>query len=382
MQVFKLFFKILKKYRNQMIMYVGIFISLLFAVFIPNAKKSDNVYQGAQCKYAVFDYDNSEVSKALCAQLEAVHLKKEIANDKESTIQDELYARNVYCVVRIKEGYGESFLRGDLNEKMEIYVIPQTSTAGLFEQDLKGYASTLYTYIAAGYRMEEAVKLAGEAEKISVEVSLRDGSDVGERTAMEYMVQYLGWIFVAMCVNGIAPVLTVLDKKEIRDRIGCSAYPFSRINAETILGVLAVGMIICAVFAVTGLIGMPSELLSVQGMFYMMNMVCYMVVALSITFLVSKLTSKNEVISVLANIISLGMAFLCGVFVPLEFLSNVVVTIAHFLPAYWYVRNINAIGSYSAQSLPEIVICMGIQLLFATAITMIAVIVYRKKRVA
>ena len=52
MQVFKLYFKILNKYKGQMIMYLGIFVALL-SIFILNNKSGDNEYVNQKCKFAV-----------------------------------------------------------------------------------------------------------------------------------------------------------------------------------------------------------------------------------------------------------------------------------------------------------------------------------------
>ena len=49
----------------------------------------------------------------------------------------------------------------------------------------------------------------------------------------------------------------------------------------------------------------------------------------------------------IANILGLGMSFLCGIFVPQAFLGNTVLAIGRFLPAYWYVRITNMFGSYA-----------------------------------
>lgn len=390
MQVFKLYFKVLKKHIGQMIMYIGIFTGLLFGVIVPNAVKSDVAkYEDSKCKYAIFDYDNSEVSRAVLAYLENTHTNVKIADDDIETIQDELYERNVGCVVRIKEGFGDVFTNNDnsgnvdkIKDYLEVYAIPEVNTTELFEQNINSYSATLYTYINAGFGVSEAIDKANEAEKISVAVSLPEGEEVEGTSAFIYMLQYLGWIFVAMCIIGIAPVLSVFDRKEIRDRIGCSSYKFGRINTETLLGVLATGAGICVIFVLVALVGMGDELLSFTGLLQICNMFCYMIVALALTYLISRITSKPDVTSVMGNVISLGMAFLCGVFVPMELLSDTVIKIAHFLPAYWYVVAIKAIKNYSAGDLPTIFSYMGIELLFGAAIIVAAIVVYRNKRVA
>ena len=113
---------------------------------------------------------------------------------------------------------------------------------------------------------------------------------------------------------------------------------------------------------------------------FILNMLVYACVALSLAFLVSKLTQSEQILSMCANVISLGMAFLCGIFVPREFLSDTVMAIAHFLPAYWYANATDAIDNFaSGSSVSGIFVSMGVQMLFAVLFILVGVIVDRYK---
>ena len=72
----------------------------------------------------------------------------------------------------------------------------------------------------------------------------------------------------------------------------------------------------------------------------------------------------------IANVVGLGMSFLCGIFVPQAILSDNLLQVSRFLPAYWYVRITNMFGSYSAEpfSMNFYWKAIGIQLLFFVAI--------------
>ncbi len=138
------------------------------------------------------------------------------------------------------------------------------------------------------------------------------------------------------------------------------------------------GLGICVVFEIGGILACKDEMLQVSGFGNLLNMLCYMMVALAIAFLVSKLTDSEEVFSIIGNIISLGMAFLSGIFVPMEFLGTSVIRIAHFLPAYWYVKTVAALDNVSG--IPsEAWRYMGIELLFAAAIVMIGIVADKAK---
>ncbi len=380
MQVFKLYMKILNKHKGQIIMYIGIFAGLMFGFILPSTENNASTgFTESTVKYAIFDYDNSVISKGIGEFLEENHEKVEIKNDDKETIQDALYNQKIHCAIRIMEGYEKDNLAGNGKKSLEIYKIDGTTKSVLMEEDINSFITTINTYLGAGYDSDKAVELALEAQKVSVKVNLPDGEEATPESALHFFFRYQPWMFIAMCVCGITPVLIILDKKNVRERIECSSYKFSKMNMEIILGVLVTGFAICTVFSVASVIVFGNEMSAVQGVLYILNMFCIMAVALAIAFLVGKLTAKEQVVDLLANIISLGMAFLSGVFVPIELLSDTIIKVAHFLPAYWYELAVTDIINYKSDKLAKIAQYMGIQILFAVAIIIVGIAVSRKR---
>ena len=87
-----------------------------------------------------------------------------------------------------------------------------------------------------------------------------------------------------------------------------------------------------------------------------------------------------RIVDFLNQILGLGICFLCGVFVPMQYLSPSVVSAAKFLPVYYYVRA-NSLIFDEAFSTHKFVVCIGVQLLFAAAFLACAIAVKRRKRV-
>ena len=69
MQVFKSFFKVLRKYVGQMIMYVGILCGVMIVFINVGNTDPQNYYKDKTVKYAVSDEDGSEMSRKLMAYL-------------------------------------------------------------------------------------------------------------------------------------------------------------------------------------------------------------------------------------------------------------------------------------------------------------------------
>ena len=504
MQVFKSYFKILNKHMGQMIMYLSIFIGIMVVLTATRTNKAEGDYEAIKPKFAVFDYDNSSESKALTEYLKKTCIKKNIKNDKKETMQDELFARNVNCILIIKEGFsldvvtipgtqaattfesainsftktyntyiasgyseadalaavntslsqkasvsllsGKSitshsgiyycfsylgwvllvmmiagiapvlqvFSKKEIKEriscssykfanynrelllgviltglvvcarnvncvliikegfKLDVVTIPGTQAATTFESAINSFTKTYNTYIASGYSEADALAAVNTSLSQKASVSLLSGKNVTSHSGIYYCFSYLGWVLLVMMIAGIAPVLQVFSKKEIKERISCSSYKFANYNRELLLGVILTGLVVCAVIFVSATIMFKGSTFSFSGFLFTLNMLCYMLVSLAFAFFISKITSNSEILNMFANTVSLGMAFLCGIFVPEEFLSDGIIKAAHFLPAYWYNQAVKNIDFHPVKELGFIFMCMGIQLLFAAAIIVVA----------
>ncbi len=148
MQVFKVYFKVLKGYLGQWALYIGIFSIILFGFIVPNSVKEQISFSDKKCNFAVFDYDNSQVSKDIVAYMSKKHELKSIENDSIEVMQDELFNRNVDCIVKIKKDFGKNFKsnQSNLEDYIEIIAIPNTYTSQLFEQDYNRFVKYAKSY--------------------------------------------------------------------------------------------------------------------------------------------------------------------------------------------------------------------------------------------
>lgn len=365
MQVFKSFFKVLRKYIGQMIMYVGILCGVMIVFINVGNTDPQNYYKDKTIKYAVSDEDGSEMSRKLMAYLSDTQQLVDGVDMDERGIQDALYNRAVDCVIRIPDGFGDAWAN-DIAD-------------GLLETRLDSYMNMVSLYKRAGDDVNDADKRARMALEQKAEVDMAEGKTSGHSMLYNFY-NYLGWVMICVMVIGVAPVLQVYNRKKLRARIECSSYKFFRLNRELVQGMMFTGCVLSVVFIALSRILIKYDIVSARGGMFILNMLVYACVALSLAFLVSKLTQNEQILSMCANVISLGMAFLCGIFVPREFLSDTVMAIAHFLPAYWYANATDAIDNFtSGSSVIGIFVSMGVQVLFAVLFILVGVIVDRYK---
>lgn len=378
MQVFKLFFKILKTQLSQIIMYIVIFI--IIAYIIAGSPSAMPGYSEQKQDISVVDNDGTQTSCALKDYLISRNNHIELDSYDFETIQDELYNRNTTNVIFIPKGFEDAVLSGNTGEILDIYNIPGTMAANVVTGQADNFINILNSYTAAGIKSDDALVKTKETLNEKTDISFI--SDTGNsESPLSIFLTYIAYVFITIAVNGVSPVIQVFNKPTIRRRFNCSSYKMSRSNAGMIAGITIFGIAVCAVFTSAALITHGSELLSVKGLFGILNMAVYMVVSLSIAYLIGSVTASAHIISMLSNIIGLGFSFLGGVFVPIELLGDGIIKIAHFLPSYWYVitkRSIFNLGNGSTYT--EIMQGMGIMLAFAVAIFTVTLAIIKSRR--
>ncbi|MCI5731921.1 MAG: ABC transporter permease [Eubacterium sp.] len=379
MQVYKVFFQILNKQKGQIIMYLGIFMGIALAVSSQKGKSTEVAFEASSYQFAIFDEDNSSVSKALIQNLETNNERVTIVDSKES-IQDELYNRNVYSVLRIPEGFGDS-LKDEEVKKIDITSVPGTVYKETFESLTTQYITVLRGYLAGGFTEEEAIKKAGSVDDSEISVAVEGGSST-KHSSVYHFFAYVPYILLSLCIVGISPVLVVFHKKDVRDRIQCSSYSLMKTNRELILGTVTAGLLFGVLYFLCSLIGAGGAVISVKGVLACINMFAFLFVALGIVFLLGQVLKKTTAISMVSNVLALGMSFLTGIFVPLEFLGDGIIQFAHFLPSYWYILGVRLIDTYTeGADLTLLWQYVGIQLLFAAAIIAVGLAYSRIKTV-
>jgi ABC-2 type transport system permease protein len=95
------------------------------------------------------------------------------------------------------------------------------------------------------------------------------------------------------------------------------------------------------------------------------------------------MVKSESSIPAVSNVLTLGLAFISGVFVPAELLGSLVLKVASFTPTYWYVaanNRIAALASFNYASLQPVFSAMLIQAGFALAFIAIALVLGKKRR--
>jgi len=370
MQIFKAFFKTVKRQLSSLLIYFAIFLALSILLTNNGQTQQESTYKATKVKIAVIDRDNSVLSKSLFNYIDKNHTIVSIKDNKE-TMADELFYGNVEYIVIINQGFQDKIKAGDSENVIESVKVPQSVSGQFVDNQINEYLSTLNIYVASGYSVDDAAKFALDTSAISAQVSLQKANNTSvERSSTYYFFAYIPYILICILTVGLGSILITFREYDLNSRIQCSALSITKKNISLTLSSLAFSFACWALFMVMAAIMYNSDFFSIKGLLYVCNSVVFLLIAISIVYFISYFVESTGTLNMISNVLGLGLSFLGGIFVPLEFMSSGVVAFAKFLPTYWYVKANQIIDIYTGTSaqISTYLSYIGIEFIFALAI--------------
>ena len=378
MQVFNVFLKILRSKMGMAIMYLGIF--LFIGVASANSTKEQGDFTESKAGIVVNDLDDTEASKALYEYLGETNIMS-YGNPTDREKLDGAYYNPSRYYLTINKGFGENLTSGETED-----ILSHTAQEGSYYESLVNsrielYLTTARAYIASGSDAATALSQAKEAlaKKTEVTILTEQGSAYGDTIAPYY--QYIPYIFISVFVFALCPVIMVMTSKEIKNRTFSSAISPKRFLLETTLGSLVFMSVIYLFVCIFVPIVIFGCEMTKEIRIAMLNSFAFTIFCAALVLFISNLVESEALISLIGNVVSLGMSFLCGVFVPLQYMDGGVKHVAIFLPAYWYEILNNALAGTAGQVYSDSLAakCILIQLFFAAALVIATFAVIKAK---
>ena len=179
-------------------------------------------------------------------------------------------------------------------------------------------------------------------------------------------------------------VLLAFQKEDILKRMRASAVSLRRQNMEGLLAMFMLGAVLwlISVAGVCVLFGKEFLTSPLIG-YYILNTALMLGIALSLSYLVGIFVKNSNMLNGISNLLSLGMCFLCGAFVPMSIMNKSVLKIAQFLPVYWYESINETLAQYKTLPVPvaeEIWKSMGIEAMFIAAFVFMILAISKYKQ--
>ncbi len=387
MQVFKVYFKIIKANAKLMSIYVIIFLTLSTILSISGAPSGESSFVQTKANVAFINLDQERAFiQGFKDYLSKYVNFVEVENHQEK-LKDALFYREVEYIITVPANFTEDFLQGKA-VRLEKTVVPDSTTKIYVDMAVNKYLNAARAYlnnvpaIAEAELAEEVIKAASSETSINLktfgEKSMNDTAVVGYFNSLAYSL-------CMVLILGVSSNLLVFNQKSLKRRNLCSPMKDRTFNLQLIAANLVFSFAFYGIMVIFSFILNGRNMLSYKGLLLCISGLFFTIAALSISYLVGIVVKNKNAQSGVANILAVGLSFLGGAFVPQELLSEKVLAIASFNPIYWYVKANNAIWkltSYSFDKLSHILTYLMIELGFALAIFSIALVVSKQNRLS
>lgn len=379
MTVFKTFFRIVNKLKPTIILYTALLI--IFGAV--NMKTSDNNINFVNSKPDILII-NQDVNKGLTKNL--IDYMKKNSNivkveNNEDKINDSLFYREVSYVIYIPKDYRKNVLLGK-NPKLDIKKTDEYD-AHLSEMMLKRYIKLQNIYNEEAGSEDELITLINDNINDDVNIKITSKVDTSKTYNIAYYFNFASYSILAIIIYIICLVLCSFKEESISKRINISSINYKSHNNKILLASIVFSSIVWLLFVIIGVTIVGDIMFSIRGLISIINSFIFTFCALTLSILISSITNNKNAISGIVNVIALGSAFLCGAFVPAEYLPSSVLNFAHILPAYYYINSndlLKNIDVINISSMHPIIINMIIIIMFSILFIILNNVVTKKRR--
>ena len=392
MIVFKTFWRIMKRYWWIVFIYVAILTSLS-VINLKTAPVTDFV--DTKPEITIVSQNPSDLTTKPFTKNFLNYLSKntKIIDLKESETTDALFYQKISMILYLPEDLESKIISG---QKITLdYRTSGNYTAELSKNLIKRYFELQRTEIlkSKNSSKEQSNILSEDSEKIisslnqrldqspTVRLASKNATNLSKIAAFFNFASYtiMAIILYVTCFINASFNKSSVKKRTMASSLHLKEYNFSLLLANSIFAFSVFVLLTTLSFFVLGNI-----VLTPFFIFEILNILLYILAALTLAELVSTFNLSRDAVSGVVNLLSLAPAFLSGAFVPTYFLPSFVLTIAHIFPTYWFIDTNNKITTmteFNFSSFLTILPNLLVLVLFSIIFIVTNLVLSKKKRI-
>lgn len=388
MQVYKAYFKIIKKNIGQLLIYLIIF--LLFAIIFGKVSTSpkDTDFESTKVNISIINKDeNSKLISGLTDYLKENANIVDVGTSKED-LQDALFFREAEYIITIPKGFTKEILKGNKDINIEKTVIPNSTSEIYMDNLINRYLNTVKMYTSTIDNISQAKLVSNVNKDLShtTDVNIKTyDNDYSNNASCANYYNFFAYSMFAILILGISLVMISFNNKDLKRRNLASSLSMKNMNIQMVFANITYAVVVWFVMIIASFIMFKNYMFTINGLLSLLNSFVFTLAALSISILISNLVTSRNALSAVVNVIALGSCFISGVFVPQQYLGDTVLSIAKFNPTYWYLKandDIAILVNYSNENMRPIFMSMIIVLGFALAVYAVTLVVIKQKRLS
>ena len=380
MIVFNAFFKVVKKYIGVIILYTVMLISFGSINYATN--NEDMTFSNRLPDILIINNDEEVgLTKNLINYLKENANVLDIENNEEK-INDAIFYREVNYVIYIPKNYRVDTLN-KLNPTLDIKSANDYDSA-YTSMLLTRYLNVQNTYLKYTNNENELINSINNNLSYKTNIEITSKLDTSKLTKTSRFFNFASYSIMAVIIYIICLVISSFNKDVVKKRTIISSMNYKKYNKYILLSSFIYSSIIWILYVILSFIIIGSSMFSLRGLIYILNTFIFSFVALTLALLISNLIKSKGAISGIVNVIALGQAFLCGAFIPSEFLGENIIKYSKILPAYWYNNSndlLSTIEVINTVNLKPILLNMIVLIIFAIIFIVINNIVSKRRQI-
>lgn len=341
MIVFSTFWRIVKKYKGTILLYTVMLI--MFGGINLTSNSTNDMFTPTKPNIFIVNKDsNMGLTKNLINYLKKNTNVVSLEDDEEK-INDALFYRDISYVIYIPKNYSK-----DVLDKKDVTIDIKSSkdyTSSLTEMMLDKYLNVQSNLVNITNNQDELVNMINNTLDINSEVVVNSKLDNSYLNRVSRYFNFGSYSLLAVIIFIVTLVINSFKENTINKRIIVSSFNYKKHNSLLMLSSFVYSLIVWVLFSLLSVILLGKDMISLRGILYFVNTFMFVMPTLSFGILISTLVNNKDSIGGIVNVVSLGSAFLCGAFIPTEYLPKIVLSIAHIFPAYYFIDSNNLLSS-------------------------------------
>lgn len=341
MIVFSTFWRIVKKYKGTILLYTVMLI--MFGGINLTSNSTNDMFTPTKPNIFIVNKDsNMGLTKNLINYLKKNTNVVSLEDDEEK-INDALFYRDISYVIYIPKNYSK-----DVLDKKDVTINIKSSkdyTSSLAEMMLDKYLNVQSNLVNITNNQDELVNMINNTLDVNSEVVVSSKLDNSYLNRVSRYFNFGSYSLLAVIIFIVTLVINSFKENTINKRIIVSSFNYKKHNSLLMLSSFVYSLIVWVLFSLLSVILLGKDMISLRGILYFVNTFMFVMPTLSFGILISTLVNNKDSIGGIVNVVSLGSAFLCGAFIPTEYLPKIVLSIAHIFPAYYFIDSNNLLSS-------------------------------------
>lgn len=341
MIVFSTFWRIVKKYKGTILLYTVMLI--MFGGINLTSNSTNDMFTPTKPNIFIVNKDsNMGLTKNLINYLKKNTNVVSLEDDEEK-INDALFYRDISYVIYIPKNYSK-----DVLDKKDVTIDIKSSkdyTSSLAEMMLDKYLNVQSNLVNITNNQDELVNMINNTLDVNSEVVVSSKLDNSYLNRVSRYFNFGSYSLLAVIIFIVTLVINSFKENTINKRIIVSSFNYRKHNSLLMLSSFVYSLIVWVLFSLLSVILLGKDMISLRGILYFVNTFMFVMPTLSFGILISTLVNNKDSIGGIVNVVSLGSAFLCGAFIPTEYLPKIVLSIAHVFPAYYFIDSNNLLSS-------------------------------------